>query len=797
MENVKFLTILTLMSALLLLPGWSFAQYEEDGTVTGSVSVGAKAVSGDRESQKFQEYREIPRGVSGDVELQYKTNDKFFLELDAKNIAQDDQKLNVNAGRYGKYSLKFVYDQIPHRFALDAKTLFNGGGSGNLILSDLMQTTLQNTSTDAVGDLDANGTADQTADRNIAAANRIKDLMNAANVTDLQLFRKKTSLKLDVTSFRTVSWTLEWINEKRKGTRPIAGSFGFGNTIEIPEPIDYDTTQLKVGAEYAKSSLYLNVGAYVSVFKNNIDTVTWDNPFRITDSTNASAYAQSYAGGPAKGLHDLYPDNKYSNLSLTGSLMNMPMNGRLSLSAAWGWMQQDDPFVAYTTNTAIKTGAVTGGTAGETVPFNAYDKATLPKSSADAKVGTSLLNLTYTAHPSENLHLKAKYRVYKYENKTAQIKFPGYVRTEAVWEPVAVENLPSSYKKTTAGIDFDLAVSKATSLSLGYTLDAMQRTHREVSKSNEKIYNVSLLTKPADWLDIKTSYENSKRTGDYDYTVPFEGEVVTEQLPFLRKYDEANRKRDRLQFMATLYPSESFTLTGMVVVGKDNFMDSPFGLLEDKHSIYSLDADLAVTEKVDFYAFYTRENYKSLQKSRQWNPCDPATDTVTTVGCTGANEGADPYYVATGYDSPSNWTSENEDIVDTFGGGFKVAVKPEKVDFDLNYAYSKSDGQIKLESPLGASTNVDLNMVTPVNFNDVDDITTQTLKAKINYRLKKNLSLVFGYMWENFDVRDYNLVGFTTTPVNATGAYQGTLLMDSLLKNYDVHVVSAGISVKF
>ncbi len=797
MKNVKLLAALTLVFVLLLVPGWSFAQDEEEGTVTGSVSIGAKAVSGDRESQKFQEYREIPRGVSGDVELQYQTNDKFFIELDAKNISQDDQKLNVKTGKYGQYSLEFVYDQIPHRFALDAKTLFNGGGTGNLILSDLVQTELQNTSTDAVGDLDANGTANQTADRNIAAANRIKDLMNAANVTDLQLFRKKTALKLNVTSFGSVDWTLEWNNEKRKGTRPIAASFGFGNTIEIPEPIDYDTNQLKLGAEFAKNSLYLNVGAYVSVFKNNVDTVTWDNPFRITDSTAANAYSASYASGASKGLHDLYPDNKYSNLSLTGSLMNMPMNGRLSLTAAWGWMEQDDPFVAYTTNTAITTGAVTGGTAGETVPFNAFDKANLPKSNADAKVGTSLLNLSYAAHPSENLNLKARYRVYKYENKTAQIAFPGYTRADGVWEPVAEETLPSSYKKTTAGLDFDLAVSKATSLGFGYTLDTMQRTHREVSKSNEKIYNISLLTKPADWLDIKTSYENSNRTGDYDYTVPFEGTVVTAQLPFLRKYDEANRKRNRLQFMTTLYPSESFALTGMVIVGKDDFMDSPFGLLEDKHSIYSLDADVAVTEKVDFYAFYTRENYKSLQKSRQWNPCNPATDTATTVGCTGANEGSDPYYVATGYDSPSNWTSENEDIVDTFGGGFKVAVKPEKVDFDLNYAYSKSDGQINLASPLGANTNVDSNMVTPVSFSDVDDITTQTLKAKVNYTLKKNVSLILGYMWENFDVKDYNLVGFTTTPVSATGAYQGTLLMDSLLKNYDVHVVSAGISVKF
>lgn len=762
MRELK-LIISASLTIFLLFPVYGFT--EEDAAISGKASVTIRTLDGERESAKFQEYREIPEGVSGEIELKYKSKDDYFLEFKAKDIAEDDQNIGLKAGKYGQYKIELIYDKIPHRFGFDAKTLYSGIGSGNLTLSDGMQSDLQGSTsaTDLVTRLN-------------------KYFPSGASSTDLELFRKTGKVNIDVMALDPFNLRVELSREEREGTRPFSASFGFGNPIEVPEPIDYDTTQLKLIAEYSKRPFYLNATYYVSIFANNISTLRWDNPFRATDSTSATAYSASYADGPSRGLIDLYPDNRYQNISLTGSLTDLPLKSRLSATASWGWMTQDDDLVAYTSNTAIKTGAVSGES-GITVPFNAWDKVNLPESHVDAKVNTSLYNILLTSKPLDFMHVKARYRYYDYDNKTGQIDFPGYVRFDAVWEPIEEKNHPISYKKNTAGVDLGFDVFTSTALTFGYTYDEMKRSEiREVSNSKDNIYKVSVDTKPLEWLDLRTSYERSTRDGDYDYRAPFEGETVTAQLPWLRKYDEADRDRDRVQFLVTVYPIEPLTITGSAIFGKDDFKDSPFGLLDNKHQIYSIDADYAVTERLNLFGFYIFEKYQNNQKARQWVPGGGVSD---------------PYTRETTYDSNSNWDAKGEDTANTFGGGLNFALLPKKLDLKLTYSYSKTDGKIKLSSPVGTSTN-DNNAWTPVDFTEVDDITLQTLNAKLKYRLTKGLSVALGYMWEKFDVKDFNNTGFTNIPTTSAGAYNGALLMGGAIpKNYNVNVVYTKLTYSF
>lgn len=760
-------SLILLTAGFLLLPTYSFA--EEDATISGEGSVIVRTVEGERESSKFEEYREIPDGLSGEAELRYKRKEGYFLEFRAKDIAEDDQYFNLKAGNYGKYRVELGYDKLPHRFAYDAKTLYAGVGSGTLVLSDAMQTNLQSSTSST--DL----------------ANRIKDFFTGASERDLELFRKTGRGNVDVMALDPFNLRFEFSREERDGTRPFTGAFGFGNAIELPEPIDYATTQLKVIASYIKKPLYLNATYYLSKFDNKIDTLTWDNPYRVTDSTTTTAYSQTYAAGPSKGLIDLYPDNIYHNLSFSGSLMELPLKSRLSVNTSWGWMKQDDELVPYTTNTAIIPGAA------NSPPFDASNPANLPIRNVDAKVNTYLYNLLLTSKPLNFLNVKARYRYYERKNKTDEIDFPGYVRMDAVWEPEAEKNEPISYKKNTAGIDLGFNLLKATTLTLGYTYDEMKRSEvREVSKLQDDIYMVSLDTKPLTWLDFRISYEHSKRDGDYNVFAPFEGKTGTDttstaddppQLPWLRKYDEANRKRDRIQLIGTFYPIDPLTITPQAIFGKDDFKDSPFGLNEDKHQIYSLDVDYAFTDRLNLYAFFAHERYKNKQKARQWNPS-------TTPGS------PDPWNVTTTLDSPSNWDAENEDKTNTFGAGLNFVIMPKRLNFDLSYSYSKINGKIDLSSVVGTTTN-DLNAFIPVNFTEVDDTILQTLNAKLKYHFKKYFSITLGYMWEKFDIKDFNNTGFSYIPTTVTGAYNGALLMGTLPKDYDAHVIYVKLTFKF
>lgn len=791
------------MVGLLILPAYSFA--EDEATLSGSVSVTARSMDGEDESWKFQEYMDI-RNTSGDVSLDNEKGD-FYLEFRVKDIGESDSNTKVRLGRYGKYRIEFINDNIIHRFANDAKLIYSGKGTDTLTADDTMQSTLAG--------LSATTTSTNTVPPQAAA---LASYMNSASVTDLELTRKSTKVNVDVTAFSPLKFRVEAGEESRNGTRPFGMTFnGFSNVVEIPEPISYNTDQLKVMVEYIRKQAYLSGTYYLSTFKNNIDTITVDNLIK-TEGGDTNA-----AGGGSHGRTDLYPDNRYQNTSLTGSV-NLPLKSRLAATASWGKMKQNDDFIPYTANTATTNAELATYCTSQL----ASDPACLPKNSLDGEVDTTLYNAFFTSRPLSFMSLKARYRQYKYDNKTEEIVFPGYVQYDGAWrasiqlygttggtDATQIENLPTSYKKTTKALDLGFDVATATTLTLGYTSDKMERTHREVGDQDETTYKTSIDTSAIDWLSLRASYEKTKREGDYNYMAPFEGELTTvsdsglirtAQLPWLRKYDEADRDRNRAQLIATVSPADDLTLTGTYIQGKDDFGDSPFGLAEDNHQIYSLDADYTVSKTFNLYGFYSHEKFDSKQKGRQWNPCNPATDTATTTSCTGTSEGADPYYTQMTEDSYSNWSTENEDSVNTYGIGLKVAVIPSKLDLDLAYSYSKSDGKVKLasaaETNTGTATNEDLNNFTPVDFTEADDTKRQTLDAKAKYSFTENLSFAVGYMWEKFDISDFNLDGFSNVPINtvaSTGiwATQSIALMGTLPKDYEASIIYTKLAYKF
>lgn len=771
--------LLVIATAIFLLPVYVFAEEVVEGAtgLSGEVSISGRAVNGEDESAKFNEYRDIRDGVFGDVVSSYENRNGYYLEFKGENITLEDQRYKFKEGKYGKYRIELIYDELPHRFAFDAKTLYSGVGSGNLTLDDSIQSTVD------------------AASSSTNIANTLKSYMAGASSTDLELVRRTGKINIDVMRFEPVNLRIEVSKEDRDGTRPFAGSFGFSNTVEIPEPIDYDTTQMKVIAEYSKKPLYLSASYYISIFENNISTLTWDNPLIAEGADTIGSAGSTNNSGPSKGLIDLYPDNRYQNLSLTGSLTELPLKSRLSATASWGKMEQDDDMVPYTTNTAITGTDSLGNT------FNAWDTSGLPESSVDAKVDTTLYNVLLTSKPLNYLHMKARYRYYENDNNTDEIEFPGYVTVDESWTSTSVTNEPTSYKKATAGVDIGFDVFKATTLTIGYANEEMKRSeNREVSKSDDDIYKISLDTKPASWLDLRASYEKSKRDGDYDYTAPFdcstyttEGDCVTAQLLWLQKYDEADRDRDRVQLLATIYPIESLALTGSVIFGKDDFKDSAFGLLEDTHNIYSIDIDYSVSERLNLFAFYSYELYNNEEKAREWR----ATTTCSQDGDSNNDECTDPYYVITSYDSPSNWVAKTEDRANTFGGGLRFAIMPQKVDFGLTYSYSKTDGTVKLSSEVGANNDVDGNNFTPVDFTEVDDTELHTLNTNVKYQLNKALSITVGYKWEKYDVNDFELDGFTYVPTTSSGSYNGALLMGALQDDYDVSVVYTKLAYKF
>src|SRR5262249_26206614 len=220
--------------------------------------VSAVSAHDNRESAKFEEYRDIPNGALTYFAADYwGENHRFFGSL--KNVGLDDQFFQFRTESFGKYRVDFSYNQIPHRYAFDAQTLFSGIGTGDLRIADNLQTFFQNS----------------TSEADLAKRMQLQFAKNAT-LFDLENLRKQASVSVDVFAFQPWRVKAELKYEKRSGEKPFSGSFGFGNFVELAAPTDYDTTNVKVGSEYTNHSMYINASYSASVFTNNVTALTFD-----------------------------------------------------------------------------------------------------------------------------------------------------------------------------------------------------------------------------------------------------------------------------------------------------------------------------------------------------------------------------------------------------------------------------------------------------------------------------------------------------------------------------------------
>ncbi len=698
--------------------------------LSGELSIIGRLRNDDAKNSWYTQYQD-PNAVSGDFDLKYEEQDRYYFKADGNNLGQDDVNLNFRGGRYGKIKGSITYDEIPHRFAFDSKTLYSGVGSDVLTLDDGLQSNLQALAGDPA-----------------AQADVLKNEFGKAANGNPEIKRKKLSGDFELVALDPFTLRTEFSREEQNGTRPFFGSFGLSNALEIFEPIDNETWSLKLIAEYAKKSYLLNATYYYQHFKNNEDTLTFDNPFRVADAV----------GEPATGRIDLAPDNNYQNISVSGSYMDLPFSTRISANAAWGWMRQDDDLPPFTTNTAL------------TSPIDYSNRSSLPAGEADVKVNTSLYNLTLQARPMSFMRVKGNLRHYDYDNKTDKVEFPdGYVSTDAFPETpqlgVPISTLPTSYKKTKADVNLGFDVWTKTRLNLDYTYNLTKRDNREVDKQTDNIFGGSIDTNPFQWGDLRASYHRTDTDiDDYDFDVYLDSGQDLQQLPGLRKYSQADVVRDRYQFMANVYPIEPLAFSGSFTYGQDDFHDSPFGLTDTDYYSFSIDGDYTLTDRLSLNAFYVYEKYKNKQKAQ--GEFDEDGDGIATV---------------------TDWRADGEDRVDTFGGGITYAVIPDRLDFNLSYSYSKVDGKIEFSIPDGSVPD----------FDTVDDTTLHTLNAKLKYNIWGGYFVTLGYVWQKFDYNDYNKEGFTNVPTDAAGNFNGAVLADTLWQDYDVHIIYAKFTYKF
>lgn len=662
----------------LLLAGMAQAQEEPatDLTKAGSFDVGGRATGVEGDAARFQRYRDLRDGAYLDRFRFTRDSDVWLFDARALNIGYRDQQYVAEYERFGRVKASFVWDQIPLFLSADTRLPFTQEAPGVLRIPDSFQAGVQNRILTRF-DLNALAVSFDTRSR--------RDTATAGLVYTI---RPDLDLKLRVT------------NTNRDGRQNWAAPFGFNNAIELAAPVDQRTTDVAAHVEWANERGMIRAGYDGSWFDNAVSTLVWDNPIRITDITTPNAYVTGDAA--SQGRMDLWP-NSTAHTASAMATVNLPRRSRAYGHFSGGLWSQNDPLLPHTINTAIPP-----------IP--------LERSTAEAEAQITAATLGLVSRPTNMLWLNARFRYYDYDNQTPHIAIPEIVRFDGVTGVTATGGPhPFSLSRNFLDLDASFTPSRFVALRAGYGREHDERTFRMFETTTEHTLRASVDSTGLTQLTVRGIYEYSNRTGE-----GLDEEVlddIGEQVS-LRQFDISDRKRHRVSTVVQVTPVEMLALSATAGVGRDNRPDAAFGLQDNDHTFWTAGMDVVPNERVSLGVQYGREDYDTLQRSRQANP------------------GAE-------FNDPRrDWTTDYDETVHNVTAGLDLLEVVSKTNLRLAYDWNRSRGRYVY----GLAPNSTLT--PPVQLPELLH-ELGTFSADIEYRLTRRVALRLAYLYEDFNVDDF------------------------------------------
>ena len=526
-------SILIIAALIVTLVPFSVVLSEEiklEGEVSlEGVYTGVKGGEGGK--AKFTEYKDLTQGFSafGNVGLGL-DSEQYFLKFRASDMGYDTQSYRLDGGMWGKFKFDLFYDEIPHNLTFDARTFYQGAGSHNL-------TGAPNTN------------------------------FNTWNTFDYSIDRKQYGAGFKMPMLKPFYFDFSFQREERDGIKAagLAASSPGGFNLEVPEPIDYTTNNLRLEGGYAKNPFFLSFGFLYSDFNNSDDKLTFTHPQNPSLIDTLS----------------LPPDNKYYKGFFKGAL-KLPLNSKFNVNLA----------VSEATSDTTLTNSYVSGTTRTTLTLSQPDFKGLVKTQNYAFVLTS--------NPLNFVDGKLFYQYYKRDNDSDVI-------TETTGTSAST-NLLFGYRKQAAGIDLGLRLPARFLLSGGYKAIKTDRTGQELQESlpnnKDNVYSVELRWNGLDFLTPKVGYEKLLRSVD------FEGPV-----PVNRRFAYAGQDRDTFKASVDIFPVESLNFSLGYAHKKADYSEIQ-GLTGDKRDAFDISADYTFRKLAKLYGFFDYEWIKYDQANQ-------------------------------------------------------------------------------------------------------------------------------------------------------------------------------------
>lgn len=551
----------TVIAATLLLPATALAQVDTsewkceycpfDDGYRADVDAGALYVSD--EAARFGNGTGLDaKGAYVDLSgTGHYRKDGTEVSWHAEDLGTSSRVLNISAGRPGKFEIGLDYSELPYRLFESTSTVFASTGSGVLSLP--------------ANWVAAGTTAGFTAlDASLAPVNIEKD-------------RQIIEFGAKYLPTRKVKLYADYSRQKRDGVSVMSGS-QFTQSAFLPRPVDDYTDQINAGVRFSVGSLNLGLAYFGSFYRNDVDSLTWDNPYTTSP-------------GAEQGRLALEPDNDFQQLSLTGVYRTAALNTIVAFSTALGRGEQNVVFLPYTINS--------------TLPITA-----LPSPSLDGRVDTSNYALTITSRPYKRANIRFSYRYDERDNQTP-VSTWSRVITDTFPNGGAEANVPYSFERAKLNLSGSLKLFDTVKVSAGYDRTELDRDFQEVASQTEDSGWGKVRWRPTSYLEASFRAGAATREIDaYDTDVA----ISLGQNPLLRKYNLAYRYREFAEFtLLASMPQRPVSVSISYLFSDDSYSKSELGITDSEEKRISVDFNWAVSDKASLYLNTGSESIDAIQ----------------------------------------------------------------------------------------------------------------------------------------------------------------------------------------
>ena len=262
--------------------------------------------------------------AQGSAAGRWRTRDGSYLHFEADHLGFASRHLAVTGGQEGHYEIHLSYQGQPFRQYDDARTPFRADANGALVLPS---TWVSANSTSGMRTLQASlGTVPIESDRR--------------------------TVTLSGSYFASSVWTLfgKITHAERTGTDVTGASF-LTEALQLPEPIDDVTNDVRAGAIWADAGASLRIAYSGSWFDDKLNQLLFANPY-------PPLVPGSVSGGLSRA-----PDNNLQQGSLSGDVTVPLWSGVLSYLVSVGRLAEDSTFISGSTlaaNPLVLPGSLPG-----------------------------------------------------------------------------------------------------------------------------------------------------------------------------------------------------------------------------------------------------------------------------------------------------------------------------------------------------------------------------------------------------------------------------------------------------